>query len=131
MVEDMDDPLLQLTTEKGRKTFYLVSYDLSPESLKYWLGDKLNETSKDPNNGYYVNNPRFELPLQAIKIVDKKVAGYAQRQWEYMPVKVIAKVTGTRGKSGLLTLSLSGTLLGNKDKDGHVIGNYRHKVISE
>ena len=131
MVEDMDDPLLQLTTEKGRKTFNLVSYDLSPESLKYWLGDKLNETTEDPNNGYYVNNPSFELPLQAIKIVDKKVAGYAQRQWEYMPVKVIAKVTGTRGKSGLLTLSLSGTLLGNKDKNGNVIGNYRHKVISE
>ena len=77
------------------------------------------------------SNVPFDTDFIKFKIVDKKVAGYAQRQWEYMPVKVIAKVTGTRGKSGLLTLSLSGTLLGNKDKNGNVIGNYRHKVISE
>lgn len=129
--EDFEDPVAQITTTKGRKTFALQSYDLAPETLKYWLGDKLVSGEDDPNAGYYVGDTEFVLPLQAMQIIDKKTADTEQRIWEYMPVKVIAKISGTRGKSGLLTLTLSGTLLGNKDKDGNKLPNYRWKPVTE
>ena len=129
--EDFEDPIMQITTAKGKKTFALQTYDLSAESLKYWLGDKLVSDAGDPNSGYYVGDTEYVLPLQAMQIVDKKTADTEQRIWEYMPLKVVAKISGTRGKSGLLTVTLSGTLLGNKSKDGKKLPNYRWKPVTE
>lgn len=131
MVEEMDDPIKQITTEKGRKKFALVTYDLTSDSLKYWLGDKLITEEASKNKDWYVGDTEYVLPLQAMQIIDKKMAGSEQRIWQYMPVNVLAKVSGTRGKSGLLTLTLSGTLMGNKDKDGNKLPNYRWKPVGE
>lgn len=130
VTEDFDDPIAQITTAKGKKTFAMQSYDLSPDTLKYWLGDKLITESEDPNSGYYVGDTEYVLPLQAMQIMDMETADTEQRIWEYMPVKVIAKISGTRGKSGLLTVTLSGTLLGNKDKNGNKLPNYRWKPVT-
>lgn len=128
-VEQEKDPWLHITTQTGAKTLTLQTYDNSPGVREYFLGAKAVSEASDPNNGWLVEDPSFELPLQAIHFETLPVGNYKAMEIEFMPVKCTVKDTGTVGRSGLTVLEISMTVMSNHDKDGKEIANGRRKEL--
>lgn len=128
-VEQEKDVWLQITTQKGAKTLTLQTYDSSPGVREYFMGAKAVSEASNPNNGWIVEDPSFELPLQAIHIETLPVGNFKAQEIEYMPVKCTVKDTGTIGRSDLAVIEISMTVMSNHDKDGSEIANGRRKEI--
>lgn len=125
--EELDDVAFSFVTQKGKRTLSLQIEDLSFEARSYFFGETKISAEEDKNKDWDVENPSFELPLQAIQIKTKAFGEYPAKLIEFTPLRVVAKNTGTIGKNGGAVIEIVCTRNTNFNSAGEVIPGKRSK----
>lgn len=120
-VEDLAEFYASLPSTLATKGFTVQTYDLSPEMFQYLCGYTLSE-------GYYVENPDFQLVNQAVQIVTKAFGEFPSKTFEW--ANMMCKVTrsGTIGKSGFPNFNITFKQQSLTDSAGKAIGGARFKL---
>lgn len=125
--EEIDDIAFSFVTQKGKKTLSLQVEDLSLDARSYFFGEKTDTVTESKNKDWDVEDPSFEMPLQAIQIKTKAFGEFPAKLIEFTPLRVVAKNTGTIGKNGGAVIEIVCTRNTNFDASGKVIAGKRSK----
>jgi len=126
-VEFENFEIVTLTGSPGKKTITFTVSDTSGNIGKAFKGYK---EGKDKNVGYLVNDPlHTDSSIWAMQVKTKSLVDFPAKVYEYTPVLVTVKKSGTIGSSNLGKYTFTVTRKTNTDSTGNKLSNYREKVI--
>jgi len=122
------DTTLTLAGTPGQKSVAFTSNNVSPDAYKFF---KQYVEGTGDNEGYMVNNPKSnDSQTLAMRYITRAIGEYPALQYEFTPVLVTVKKSGTTGKNGLPGLSFTCIFQPNFAADGKEIPNMRYKEIT-
>lgn len=131
-VEDMKSPLANIPSGLGSEGFTLETYDMSEDAYKYLKGYKTipDSESDNPNKGWTVETPGYELPSQAVEIETEAIDKFPAKVYQWAKMKVTVVKAGTIGRSGFPNFTLTFAKEANLDENGAEIPGSRNKTIT-
>lgn len=119
--------IVTLTGAKGKKTISFTASDTSGEIGKIFKGYK---EGTDKNLGYLVNDPlHADSSIWAMQVKTKSLDEFPAKVYEYTPVSVVVKKTGTIGSGNLGKYTFTITRKPNVNASGNRLPNYREKTL--
>lgn len=119
--------IVTLTGAKGKKTISFSVSDTSGNIGKVFKGYK---EGTDKNLGYLVNDPHHsDSSIWAMQVKTKSLEEFPAKVYEYTPVSVVVKKTGTIGSGNLGKYTFTITRKPNLDASGNKLPNYREKTL--
>lgn len=126
-VEFENFDILTLTGSQGKKTITFTASDTSGNIGKIFKGYKEGTAG---NEGYLVNDPlHTDTSVWAMQVKTKALDEFPAKVYEYTPVSVVVKKTGTIGSNNLGKYTFSITRKPNVDASGNKLSNYREKAL--
>lgn len=126
-VEFENFDMLTLVGSVGKKTITFTASDTSGNIGKAFKGYK---AGADKNLGYLVNDPSHkDTSIWAMQVKTKNLDEFPAKVYEYTPVSVVVKRSGTIGSNNLGKYTFTITRKPNVDVSGNKLPNYREKTI--
>lgn len=118
---------ITLAGAKGKKTISFTASDTSGNIGKVFKGYK---EGTEKNAGYLVNDPlHSDSSIWAMQVKTKSLDEFPAKVYEYTPVSVVVKKTGTIGSGNLGKYTFTITRKTNADASGNRLPNYREKAL--
>lgn len=119
--------IITLSGAKGKKTMSFTASDTSGNLGKIFKG---YIEGTDKNLGYLVNNPlHTDSSIWAMQVKTKSLDEFPAKVYEYTPVSVVVKKTGTIGSGNLGKYTFTITRKPNINASGNRLPNYREKAL--
>lgn len=119
--------VITLAGPKGKKTITFTASDTSGNIGKVFKGYK---EGTDKNAGYLVNDPlHADVSIWAMQMKTKALDEFPAKVYEYTPVSVVVKKTGTIGSGTLGKYTFTITRKPNIDASGNKLPDYREKTL--
>lgn len=119
--------IVTLAGAKGKKTITFTASDTSGSIGKAFKGYK---EGAGKNLGYLVNDPlHTDSSVWAMQVRTKSLEEFPAKVYEYTPVSVVVKKSGTIGSGNLGKYTFTITRKPNVDASGNRLSNYREKTL--